>query len=348
MSGTTDVLITTLAPENVGNLSAKPFDKGSAAIATLAQKLNPRYHFAAESVFYEREPYDNGVGYTRFLSLGDVKGERWFYAFKINLPGSTDKPTGATANPFTKKREFAVDNRTCRICGDPSHLSYDCPQKQRKKRRRVVGRASLFFFSNLANDCFFCLSNVNVAKHLVVSIGTEVYLALAKGPLTTRELVGMEFPGHVLIIPIAHTPVPSAETPEMEAYRLKLAEFYEKRGCHAVTFEIRSSDGIHAHWQVIPVPKSISLEDEFIKGFSEKDITLERREPGESEDHCRVWLPTGTYVATLPARFDLQLPRRILANVLNVEDRQDWRACIQEEKEEREDAANFRKEYESL
>jgi hypothetical protein len=202
--------------------------------------------------------------------------------------------------------------------------------------------------SNIANDCFFCLSNVNIAKHLIVSIGTEVYLALAKGPLTTKELVGMPFPGHLLIIPIAHTPVPTpTETTEMEKYRLKLVGFYEQRGCHSVTFEIHQSQGIHAHWQVVPVPKSISLEDDFLQGFAEKDMTLEKREPGESEEYCRVFLPGGTFVASLPEHFDLQLPRRILAKVLNVEDRQDWRSCIQTEEEEREDAASFRKEYET-
>jgi hypothetical protein len=144
MTGTADVLITTLAPENVANLSAKPFDKGSSAITTLVQKINPRYHFSAEGVFYEREPYNNGNGYTRFLSLGDVKGERWYYAFRINIPSTTEKPAGATANPFKKPEpEFNLDKRTCRICGDTSHLSYDCPQKRPKKRRRVVGRMSL-------------------------------------------------------------------------------------------------------------------------------------------------------------------------------------------------------------
>jgi hypothetical protein len=144
MSGTADVLITTQAPKNIANLSSKPFDKGSAAIATLVQKVNPRYHFAAEGVFYEREPYENGDGYTRFLSLGNVKEDKWFYAFKINISvGYLEKaPATVTANPF-KKREFNIEDRTCRICGDPSHLSYDCPQK-RKKRKRVVGRTILF------------------------------------------------------------------------------------------------------------------------------------------------------------------------------------------------------------
>ena len=142
LTGTADILITTNAPADIGNLSAKTFDIGSTAIATLVQKVNPRYHFAAEGVFYEREPYDNGHGYTRFLSLGNVREDRWFYAFKINVKlGNVEKPPpGVTENPF-KKREFNLDDRTCRICGDPSHLSYDCPQKShRKKRRRIVGR----------------------------------------------------------------------------------------------------------------------------------------------------------------------------------------------------------------
>jgi hypothetical protein len=200
----------------------------------------------------------------------------------------------------------------------------------------------------VANDCFFCLSNVNVAKHLVVSIGTEVYLALAKGPLTTPESVGSPIPGHVLIIPIAHTPIATpTEASEMEQYRLQLSTFYEKRGCHTVTYEIHTLEGIHAHWQVIAVPKDKALEEEFIQGFAEKKMILEKREPGESEEYCRVVLPSGAYIATIPVRFDLQLPRRIVANILKLEDRQDWRGCVQTEDEEKEVAMTFRKEFEA-
>jgi diadenosine tetraphosphate (Ap4A) HIT family hydrolase len=354
LSGTVDILITSEAPEGIDNLSAKPLGKGSPTIATLVQKINPRYHFASEGVFYEREPYDNGRGTTRFLSLGDVGGERWFYAFKINVSATTEKAVkGATANPF-KKRQLEAETKTCRVCGDPSHLSYDCPQKKdqrRKKRKRVIGRTeppSLVRILIAANDCFFCLSNVNVAKHLIVSIGTEVYLALAKGPLTTAKSVNLAFPGHILIIPIAHTPVVTpSEAAEMEAYRQKLVRFFDARDCHAVTFEIHQAEGIHAHWQVIPVPKSTSLDEEFIRGFDQRKMTLEKRSPGDSEEYCRVVLPSGTYVATLPAIFDLQLPRRILAKVLKLEDREDWRACIQTDDEERADAAAFRTEFEA-
>src|SRR5436305_9281669 len=89
-----DILITSSAPENISNLSAKQLDvKGSKSIATLVQRVNPRYHFASEGIFYEREPYDNGNGYTRFLSLGNVNDDRWFYAFNINVDqGNVEKP----------------------------------------------------------------------------------------------------------------------------------------------------------------------------------------------------------------------------------------------------------------
>jgi hypothetical protein len=361
LSGTADILITTEAPENIDFASKVPLAKGSPAIATLVQKINPRYHFAAEGAFYEREPYENGRGgYTRFLSLGDVGGDRWFYAFRINPNVSTEKaPKGATANPF-KKRQLETVAEPCRICSDPSHYSYDCPQKndqrKKKKRKRLIGRMfrpflPLLFWVKLiiANDCFFCLSNVNVAKHLIVSIGTEVYLALAKGPLTPANTVGLSFPGHILIIPIAHTSVASAsETAEMEDYCQKLSRFFQARNCHAVTIEIHQSESIHAHWQVVGVPKSKSdLDEVFIRGFEEKKMKLEKRAPGESEDYCRIVLPGGTYVTTLPAYFDLRLPRRILAKILQLEDREDWRACIQTEDEERADAAAFRTEFEA-
>jgi hypothetical protein len=141
-AGSADILLTCMAPARIANLSSKPFNiSGSKSIAELLVKVNPRYHFAAEGVFYEREPFENGKGYTRFLSLGNVKEERWFYAFKINVGQNTSEkpPPGVTANPI-KKREFDVDDRACRICGNPSHLSYNCPQKPKKKRKKLLGR----------------------------------------------------------------------------------------------------------------------------------------------------------------------------------------------------------------
>ena len=48
---------------------------------------------------------------------------------------------------------------------------------------------------NILGPCWFCLASKEVEKHLVVSVGTYSYLALAKGGLT---------PDHLLILPIEH------------------------------------------------------------------------------------------------------------------------------------------------
>ncbi|MFN9940786.1 MAG: hypothetical protein ACK56I_15045 [bacterium] len=44
-----------------------------------------------------------------------------------------------------------------------------------------------------AGPCWFCLSSPQVEKHLIVSVGEHVYLALPKGGLTSQ---------HVMILPI--------------------------------------------------------------------------------------------------------------------------------------------------
>jgi hypothetical protein len=44
--------------------------------------------------------------------------------------------------------------------------------------------------------CWFCLKGDKVEKQLVTGVGTDVYMALAKGGLTSD---------HVMILPIQHT-----------------------------------------------------------------------------------------------------------------------------------------------
>lgn len=39
------------------------------------------------------------------------------------------------------------------------------------------------------NICWFCLSNADAEKHLIVSIGTHCYATMPKGPLNERHLL---------------------------------------------------------------------------------------------------------------------------------------------------------------
>merc|ERR1719379_480145 len=47
------------------------------------------------------------------------------------------------------------------------------------------------------SECWFCLVNPKVEKHMIVSATTEVYVATARGPIT---------PGNVLVLPVKHSP----------------------------------------------------------------------------------------------------------------------------------------------
>lgn len=55
------------------------------------------------------------------------------------------------------------------------------------------------------SNCWFCLSNPNVAKSLIVSIGSGSYLVYPKGPFIHPSFNAVPFSGgHLLIVPLSH------------------------------------------------------------------------------------------------------------------------------------------------
>lgn len=170
----------------------------------------------------------------------------------------------------------------------------------------------------LASECWFCLSNPNVAKHLIVSIGSECYLTLPKGQIiptgeyarddNTRVPGG----GHVLVVPITHFPtltaVPADAAPpiveEMDKYKAALRNLYAKHGCVPVVLEVSilTAKGGHAHVAIVPVP--LRLKDEVERAFVEEakgvGISFEE-DPEDALESCsagqgnyfRVDLPDG-------------------------------------------------------
>lgn len=66
-------------------------------------------------------------------------------------------------------------------------------------------RWELRVVSAAADECWFCLSNPKVTKHLIASIGAETYLTLPKGQLLDTSDPESLVPGggHVLIIPVS-------------------------------------------------------------------------------------------------------------------------------------------------
>ena len=102
----------------------------------------------------------------------------------------------------------------------------------------------------------FCLATEHVSTHLILSVGVENYLALAKGGLTDD---------HVLILPIVHVSSSLDLTPEqrveVDRYKLALRKYYRSRGQECVMYEryIPTRAAQHMHIQIVPLTRSQAL-----------------------------------------------------------------------------------------
>ncbi|EJD02249.1 uncharacterized protein FOMMEDRAFT_141361 [Fomitiporia mediterranea MF3/22] len=261
----------------------------------------------------------------------------------------------------------------CRACASEGHLIQDCPvaaQSRHEQRHRKRGPVHEIGTS----ECWFCLSNPSVAKHLLVSIGSECYVTLPKGQIiptgshSSPEISKIPGGGHVLIVPITHYPTLSAMPPdisvpivaELEQYKSALRALYAKYGCGAVMFEvgILSGRGGHAHVQVVPVPTSTHakrVEQAFISEGGLAGVMFED-DPDKALEMCsggrgnyfRVDLPDGKKMVHLIKQevpFSIQFGRQVLCRVLGVPDRLDWKACSQTEAEEKADAQAFKQAF---
>ncbi|KAL0568073.1 hypothetical protein V5O48_013917 [Marasmius crinis-equi] len=257
----------------------------------------------------------------------------------------------------------------CRACGSEAHYLDDCPvanQRPAHPGGEGRGRGRRGPPKEIEpSECWFCLANPNLAKHLIVSIGTECYVTLPKGQIiptqSSAEHVDVPGGGHVLIVPISHFPtyttIPSDLAPpivdETERYKSALRGFYAKNFCVPVFFEVGriSGKGGHAHVQAVPVPNKLKdkVEDAFITEGRSQGIDFEEDADGALEacqggrgGYFRVDLPDGRKMVHLIKEhvpFGIQFGRQVLVNLLGMPERLDWKACTLSEDEDRADAA---------
>ncbi|KAI9376240.1 CwfJ C-terminus 2-domain-containing protein-like protein [Aspergillus egyptiacus] len=410
-----DILITHQWPKGVrsGSKVQLPEDANppqeAQCIADLCSALKPRYHLSSsDGFFYEREPFfhlptqenPDEKPLTRFISLASyskTSKQKWMYAFTLDprAPVPLSIPVGATVTPFSAlapKRKPLPDQTTSysRFAPVEDHSSHHHNKRSRKHHTRAPPPGP--------DQCFFCLSNPNIATHLITSIGNEAYLTTAKGPLPTSKTFdpSLSFPGHMLIIPFNHTPTLNTITDaptrhstyaEMRKYRTALHSLLQSRSngsLGAVTWEVSRSSGIHIHWQFLPVPADLvqrGLVEAAFKVEAE-NLKYPRFEPpstspgsdpsAEPGDFFRVWI-WGPHVATgedteegkegeekekgsgsektliLPLtadfRFDLQFGRRVMAKLMGLEKRINWKDDVQSLQEEEADAAAFKEAF---
>ncbi|KAK0905588.1 hypothetical protein LTR91_018128 [Friedmanniomyces endolithicus] len=351
------------------------------SIAELCTSLKPRYHFSASEAFYEREPFfHNGPTprpVTRFISLapfGNTAKQKWIYAFSLEPSADAPQnlPPGCTASPLTSIKKRKLDSQesdfnTFRYANGNGTDHYQ-PDYRRQKRSRNNPPPT-------PSQCYFCLSNPTCEKHMIGSIGSDVYLTTAKGPLSTRQTFpDLGFPGHILLIPVQHQPTISAMTPvetrnsivtEMQQYRAALQSMLVEKSkgedglakLGAVTWEISRNSGVHLHWQFLPVPVDMVRQGLVEAGFDQEAANLNYpkfvkgfKETEEIEEgnffKVTIWSEALRKEMVMPLdgdfRFDLQFGRRVLGKLLGLEQRTHWKDCGQTVAEETADAEVFK------
>lgn len=304
-----DILLTTIWPAGVwagSTVSIAPENQTMLAstqeVAELCDAIRPRYHFSMSpgDFFYEREPFvhppkegssaNDPVSFTRFISMapcGNPAKAKAMYAFTLPLGDTTsfEAPPGSTPSPFAArapKRKPADDEGYSRFASGHDQGRHHGGGRRGKRRQRSPPPGP--------DRCFFCLSNPNLSLHMVCNVAEDSYLATAKGPLATPTTFaehGINFPGHLIITPLAHTPTIAnshgveSYTPEdaqrtyaeMTRFRASLQAMVaakSNRKLGAVTWEISRTRNIHCHWQFHPLPT-----DMIHKGLAEAGFKVE-------------------------------------------------------------------------
>ncbi|KAM9496645.1 CWF19-like protein 1 [Clarias gariepinus] len=365
---------------------------GVPSIGNLAEKLKPRYHFAGlEGVYYERLPYrnhtvlqENAQHVSRFIALASVNNpgkKKYLYAFNIvpmkNMEPKAlvKQPEDVTENPYRKpmkegKKEKPIPFAAAEEEEPASQFFFDLgqkkPQQHRHQQHPGAGRKRPSEGDGSfqpkyprkppqpTGPCWFCLASPEVEKHLVISIGTHCYMALAKGSLT---------PDHVLLLPIGHyqsvVELPSEAVDELQKYKSALRNLYKSRGRRCVLFE-RNYRSQHLQLQLVPVPMDTCTTEDIKEAFmvQAQEQQMELMEIPEHTDLKQI-APPGTpyfYVELdtgeklfyrIKKNFPLQFGREVLASeaVLNMPTRSDWRECKSSREEEEALAKQFRAEF---
>lgn len=242
--------------------------RDSELLSWLATEIKPRYHIAGlEGQYYERPPYrvicnhgERSEVATRFISLarvGNPEKQKWLYALsltpveRMRITDLAQQTIDETYCPYTpdilqyvKKDEKNVQFFYNMNPPEEKRKHTGKDGNQRKRQKPVFDQSK----------CWFCLSSPQVEKHLVISVGNESYLALAKGGLVDD---------HLLILPIEHhqsvLTLPESVLEEIGKFKEALIKYCEEQNKVPIFFE-RNFKTSHCQINVVPVPANATKE----------------------------------------------------------------------------------------
>ena len=253
----------------------------------------------------------------------------------------------------------------CRRCNVPGHFVSECPDINVRRDTQ---------------PCWFCLSSPKVATHLIVAVGEHAYLAMARGPLIPftvdqhSSVVNKEHRipggGHVLIVAIEHysslelvtdSSAKDALILETAKFQMSIRELYRQYQCVAVKAEVvREGKVQHYHCSMVPIPaflvgqlcskiRQTARNEKLVYKEYSNDQDVEKFEQWFS---MRVDDPSDTdkaFIFVFPLQgdqwFDVRFGRRVLASLLQLESRVDWRQCGETQEDEVNGVEEFKTAY---
>lgn len=320
----------------------------SKLVSFLSLGVKPRYHFCGiNNKHFEKPPFRLPAQYarsvesaSRFIALAkqnNTTKSKFLYALNVaplatmRLTDIMQKSTDEVECPYVsidfsditgeknESQQFFWSNDEG---GDGKKRSQNS-ENQRKKFKPMMDQ----------DKCWFCLSSGDVEKHLIISIGENFYIALAKGPVNNF---------HALILPINHVQssanLSEEHFQELELFKRALKKFYESKNMCAVFFE-RNYKTSHMQINAVGVDKDMEwqIKETFTEKAEEFSLTFETipklmssKDLPERSPYFVVELPSNeTQITRQMNRFPINFGRDFLCaeTLLNAENKIDWRNC---------------------
>ncbi|XP_055380214.1 CWF19-like protein 1 homolog [Condylostylus longicornis] len=342
-------------------------DNSSPLISYLITQIRPRYHFCGlNKLYYEAPPFrikpDNNTQLelsTRFIALanvGNIKKEKYIYAAslvpveKMRITDLLQKTTDEIPFPFSVV-DFSKYRRQQKKNDDNTQYFYDLSKPGSKRESK--GNKTPYKKARMEIDlekCWFCLSSPNVEKHLIVSIGNNFYVAFPKGPLN-------DF--HVLILSITHIQssslLTSSDWKELENFKKALKNFFKSKGLTTCFFE-RNYKTAHLQINAVGLEKHLdwkikhSFEDkaeEYNISFETVPELTQAADLPQQGPYFVAELNECTLITKDMKRFPLHFAREAICseNLLNNDEKVDWRDCKLSTEEEISLVKQFRENF---
>ncbi|XP_005182434.1 CWF19-like protein 1 homolog isoform X2 [Musca domestica] len=365
-----DILLSSPWPHGITTNDGQENKNTSKLLSFLCRDIKPRYHFCAMSKkYFEPAPYRLPSDQitqlelcTRFISLADVgnaEKEKYIYALsltpveKMRVMELIQKTTIEIKCPFadlnfndiklkgdaTESKQYFFDMESKNDRGKCFSGGND---RQHKKPKVQQWDQEI---------CWFCLSCPSVEKHLIITIGTHFYLALAKGPINDY---------HILCCSINHIPCAAQLTEEdwKELLRFKkaLKKFFKAQN-QVVCFTERNYKTSHLQINVFALDEGLAWKIPHAFEDKSEEFNLEFETIPQLADSQMLPQQGPYFVAELPndttlitrqmKHFPIHFARDVFCseNLLNCDEKVDWRACKLDMDAEKDLVKNFREKF---